>query len=306
MVTIEPVRIAWNWIVTRRPALFVALEPNPAASVAGPARRRPVLAGHPLYLVHPVGGPIDWYLPLARALAPYWDCYGLPHDTTGMGEARPPTVPELAAAYLDRIRAYQPAAAVTVAGWSFGAAVAYEIGRHAHGAGTPVAGLFLLDPPAPHADRPSADVLAEHLHTLWPTRTRQALADALYATADLLPQARATALPSVLGVPDGPVDRLLSLLVNHATLTGWEPAEPLPGVQLILPADATEPAASAAAWRARWPDERAITVVPGDHLTMLTTAGGVEQVAAAITATTTADVSSGDLSGAWASARVWG
>jgi len=278
-----------------------------AASRVVPLSPAPSLQGtRTLYLVHPVGGTIDWYLPLAHALAPYWDCYGLPHDTTGLGEARPPTVPELAAAYLDRIRAYQPAGAVTVAGWSFGAAVAYEIGRHAHGAGTPVAGLFLLDPPAPYADRPSPDVLAEHLHTLWPTRTRQALADALHATADLLPHARATALTSLLGVPDGPVDRLLSLLVNHATLTGWEPAEPLPGVQLILPADAADPAASAAAWRAHWPDERAITVVPGHHLTMLATAGGVEQVAAAITATTSAGVSSGDLSGAWASARVWG
>src|SRR6185369_7245713 len=107
--------------------------------------------GRPLFLVHPVGGEVLSYLHLARGLAAERSVYGL----QGNGESR--TLEEMATAYLDALRAVQPAGPYHLGGWSLGGVVAFEMARQLEAAGETVALLALLDSYAPGGADPGDD-----------------------------------------------------------------------------------------------------------------------------------------------------
>jgi amino acid adenylation domain-containing protein len=260
-------------------ARLVALTPAPV-----PADPRVVL------LIHPVGGSIDPYTELAAALGPGWDCYGLPHDAST--DAR--TMPALARAYLDRVRAAHPARPYVLVGWSFGAALAYEMAQQAHdnGYGDLVEDLILIDPPRVAQPPDSSDVLIAHLTAVLPDQPAQVLADAVDATADLPIPARVQALAAILdpatGAPSGPgpdedvVHRLRTLLICHAAMSAWWPAGQTGRLRLILPHDVIgDREALIATWRPRARDAMSATTVPGDHRSMLS-GPGLRQITAAV------------------------
>jgi amino acid adenylation domain-containing protein len=94
----------------------------------------------PLFLVHPVGGSVFCYTDLTRALGPDQPVYGLQAVETGT------TLEELAAAYLEALRAVQPEGPYRLGGWSMGGVVAFEMARQLGGQ---VEQLAILDVPAP-------------------------------------------------------------------------------------------------------------------------------------------------------------
>lgn len=96
-------------------------------------------SGEPLVLIHPVGGDVLCYQPLVRELATDHAVYGIAADTGTTGE---PTVPGMARRYHARASAAFPGARVRLVGWSYGAAVAYEMARLADGAWP----VVMLDP----------------------------------------------------------------------------------------------------------------------------------------------------------------
>ncbi|MEU9045485.1 amino acid adenylation domain-containing protein, partial [Kitasatospora sp. NPDC048343] len=108
----------------------------------------------PFFCVHPVGGPSWCYSPLARYLPTDYPLYGLQAAGLDGGGELPGSIREMAAQYVERMRAVQPAGPYHLLGWSFGGVVAQEIATQLREAGERVAALVLLDAHLP--TRPAA------------------------------------------------------------------------------------------------------------------------------------------------------
>ncbi|HEX2252380.1 MAG TPA: amino acid adenylation domain-containing protein [Thermoanaerobaculia bacterium] len=110
----------------------------------------------PLYCVHPVGGEVLCYLPLAARLGADQPVYGL--QAPALRDTREsPSIETMAARYLEALRAVQPAGPYHLCGWSFGAFIAFEMACRLEAAGEPVGGLYVLDTWAPLFAAPPAD-----------------------------------------------------------------------------------------------------------------------------------------------------
>ncbi|MFD9733339.1 amino acid adenylation domain-containing protein [Umezawaea sp. NPDC059074] len=118
--------------------------------------------GNPVFLVHPIGGNVLCYLPLARHLPGDRPLYALQAAGSEPGTEPLRTVEELARYYLDAIRRVRPTGPYLVAGWSFGGFVAVEMARLIRAEGDEVERLVLIDTialaPGPR-DEVSDDVL---------------------------------------------------------------------------------------------------------------------------------------------------
>ncbi|MCP4657549.1 MAG: alpha/beta fold hydrolase, partial [bacterium] len=110
----------------------------------------------PLFCVHPAGGNVFAFLPLARELGPEQPFYAL--QSRGLEDDAEPfaEVGEMAAHYLEEVRAVDPEGPYHLAGWSFGGLVAFEMARQLEQAGCKVARVVLLDTGAPAAGAPTA------------------------------------------------------------------------------------------------------------------------------------------------------
>ena len=99
--------------VTRSP--LVAIQP------AGPRR--------PFFCVHPVGGSVFRYVELARWLGKDRPFYGL--EARGLDEEEQPhaRIEDMAAYYLEAVRAVQPEGPYLLGGWSMGGVIAFEMAR---------------------------------------------------------------------------------------------------------------------------------------------------------------------------------
>jgi amino acid adenylation domain-containing protein len=111
--------------------------------------------GPALFCIHPAGG-LSWcYMPLARHIPEGLRLYGLQaRGLDGSGEF-PASVREMAADYLEQMRAVQPAGPYYLFGWSFGGIPAHEIAVQLQAQGEEVAAVILMDtaPPSPQAAR---------------------------------------------------------------------------------------------------------------------------------------------------------
>ncbi|HEY3571702.1 MAG TPA: amino acid adenylation domain-containing protein [Thermoanaerobaculia bacterium] len=107
---------------------------------------QPLGARTPLFCVHPLGGEVLTYYRLARELGAGQPVYGLQaHPRDGQAGMPRPTIEERAAGYVEAVRGLQPAGPYLLAGYSFGAIVAFEMARQLTLAGEEVALLALLD-----------------------------------------------------------------------------------------------------------------------------------------------------------------
>ncbi|MGY4927234.1 non-ribosomal peptide synthetase, partial [Streptomyces sp. 900105755] len=112
----------------------------------------------PFFCIHP-GGGLSWcYMPLARSVPEDRPLYGLQAPSLdGRGEF-PGSMSEMAAIYLEQIRAVQPTGPYHLLGWSFGGVPAHEIATQLRAAGEEVAALVFLDsyPSSDPGDEPAA------------------------------------------------------------------------------------------------------------------------------------------------------
>jgi thioesterase domain-containing protein len=99
----------------------------------------------PLFCVHPLGGNVLCYMPLARWLGAAQPCYGLQARGLAAGATPHSSVVEMAAAYAGEILAAQPEGPIHLAGWSFGGLVAVEVARQLASAGREVAPIVVID-----------------------------------------------------------------------------------------------------------------------------------------------------------------
>jgi len=101
--------------------------------------------GPPLFCVHPAGGAVFCYLPLAAALGRAQTVYGLQAKGLEPGEIAARSVEEMGRDYAAEIRRAQPQGPYHLVGWSFGGLIAYEIACRLAAEGERVALLGLLD-----------------------------------------------------------------------------------------------------------------------------------------------------------------
>ncbi|MET8545363.1 amino acid adenylation domain-containing protein, partial [Kitasatospora sp. NPDC004799] len=99
----------------------------------------------PFFAVHPAGG-LSWcYAPLTGIMPEEWPLYGL--QARGLSEpgALPGSVKEMAADYVEQIRAVQPSGPYHLLGWSLGGVVAQEMAVQLQAVGEEVGALVVLD-----------------------------------------------------------------------------------------------------------------------------------------------------------------
>jgi amino acid adenylation domain-containing protein len=135
-------------------ALTTAADTPPSGELV---RLNSVSVGHPLFLVHPAGGSVLGYMPLARLLRR--PVHGLQAPPVAPDEP-PQGIEDRAARYVAMLRQAQPQGPYALGGWSSGALVAYEMAAQLEAAGETVSQLAVLDGPTPQPQlAPSDDAL---------------------------------------------------------------------------------------------------------------------------------------------------
>ena len=99
-----------------------------------------------LFFVHPVGGSVIHYKDMTDKLVAGYNCYGIQNINIYERQlVNAHTLEELAAIYLDAVRAIQPDGTYYLAGSSMGGTVAYEMACQLHKSGKPVAFVAMFD-----------------------------------------------------------------------------------------------------------------------------------------------------------------
>ena len=116
----------------------------------------------PFFCVHPAGGDVLCFFPLARHVGADQPFYGF--QARGLEDDGVPfaTMEEMGAHYVSEIRRVQPAGPYRLGGWSFGGLAAFEMARQIAEQGDDVAFLAVLDtapgiPPEEQAEPPVSD-----------------------------------------------------------------------------------------------------------------------------------------------------
>ena len=99
----------------------------------------------PLFLIHPIGGEVQYAFELARHLPIEQPVYGLAATGLAAGERPDSSIPAMASAYLQALRQVQASGPYQLAGWSLGGLVAYEIAHQLLAAGETVDFVGLID-----------------------------------------------------------------------------------------------------------------------------------------------------------------
>ncbi len=156
-------------------ALARAVRRQPGGAGTAPlVEIQPGVAGErPLFLIHPAGGTVLCYLPLARHLGRDQPVFGLQDPNFERPEEPRFVIPEMATLYLDAVRAAQPHGPYRLGGWSLGGVLAQEMARQLEAVGEEVESLLLIDARSPATleaewgrERSEADLLlwfATHL-----------------------------------------------------------------------------------------------------------------------------------------------
>jgi amino acid adenylation domain-containing protein len=99
----------------------------------------------PVFCVHPGGGGVGDYIPLAYHLGKDQPLYGI--QCIGLEDGRSPvrTIESMAEAYLVEMKTIQPVGPYQIAGWSLGGTIAYEMAIQLSEAGETVSLLAVID-----------------------------------------------------------------------------------------------------------------------------------------------------------------
>jgi thioesterase domain-containing protein len=267
---------------------------TPAAPAAAPCLVEITPAGAvsrpPFFCVHPAGGDVLCFFPLARHLGADQPFYAF--QARGLADDLAPwtTIEEMAAHYVAEIRRVQPAGPYRLGGWSFGGLAAFETARQLAAQGEAVNLLAVLDttpglPPEETAnsslpeydDVPWLLMIAEYLRGLRGVE----LGLTAEALAPLPPEDRLRAFVDRLraaGVVHAGEDGLLQLRrllrvfkTNTRAYRAYRP-RPYPGpVSLFRAAEAGLDASLGRdlGWGRLTPEPVEVYELPGDHHTFM-------------------------------------
>lgn len=118
---------------------FVKDIPDPVVKLKSTGSKQP------LFLIHPVGGTIFYYIPLAKYLHSDRPIYAIQDPGIMVQERLFSTLTEMALFYIKVIKSYQSSGPYYIAGSSFGANAAVEIARQLQAQNEVVAFIGLID-----------------------------------------------------------------------------------------------------------------------------------------------------------------
>ncbi|WP_163835887.1 non-ribosomal peptide synthetase/type I polyketide synthase [Spartinivicinus ruber] len=101
-----------------------------------------------LYLIHPIGGEVYFYRPLADALRESFEVYGI-RSRRGSVKKASYTVEEMATSYLREIDRHSKGKEYYLGGSSLGGLIAYEIGQQRLSMGRKMYPILMIDTPHP-------------------------------------------------------------------------------------------------------------------------------------------------------------
>ncbi|MEU7086952.1 non-ribosomal peptide synthetase [Streptomyces achromogenes] len=254
-----------------RSATLVEITPPGAGEGTRPA----------FFCVHPAGGAVVPYIPLARLLGPHQPFYGL--ESPGLdGSAPPERLADYARLYVAAVREVQPTGPYHLGGWSVGGAIAAEMAAQLRDAGQEVGALLLFDTSLPGegvtdpaALPDEAELLRSFVHDLAGLREQPIPALDVAHLRTLPPDARLDRVTDLLEraglVPEGVRSELRArmrvfLATTRAVLL--HPARPLDAPLTLLTA-ADEDNVPVARWRDLATRDVEHLPVPGNHYTML-------------------------------------
>jgi FkbM family methyltransferase len=116
---------------------------------------RPAGTQMPLFVVHALGGGVDFVADIAPFINADIPIYGLQAAGFAPGQEPLKTIEEMAKLYVDGIRQVQPHGPYRVAGWSAGGTIAYEMARRLIEMGEQVGFVGLLDTLASYSEMDS-------------------------------------------------------------------------------------------------------------------------------------------------------
>jgi amino acid adenylation domain-containing protein len=247
--------------------------------------------GRPLFLVHPAGGGVMGYHPLAEKLGKTRPVLGLQFAGFDFTD-RVITVETMATEYLRAMRARQPQGPYLLGGWSTGGVVAFEMARQLIAQGEEVPRVVIIDVPPPtqsgsRRERTTAYALASF-----------ARKTTLYSGKELPVTEEELAGLS----PDEQIDKFFNIMKKHSFVppdvgldsfrgflhiyennvravplyvpgpyTGqillFRGEEVLPEIVQEMPEAYAEPSLG---WQAHTENEVLLYRVPGNHITMVT------------------------------------
>ncbi|MEU2309395.1 non-ribosomal peptide synthetase [Streptomyces misionensis] len=107
-------------------------------------------SGRKLFCVHPSGGSVHWFRPIATVLRPEDALLGFQLLELELAQApTPASVASLTSRYLDELRVLQPTGPYHLLGYSWSGVVALEMATRLQEAGEAVASLILVEPTLP-------------------------------------------------------------------------------------------------------------------------------------------------------------
>jgi pimeloyl-ACP methyl ester carboxylesterase len=122
---------------------------------------RPQGSRPPFFCIHPAGG-LSWsYSPLAKYMPTDYPLYGIQARGFDGRDELPGSVQEMAAEYVEEIRAVQQSGPFYLLGWSFGGIVAQEMAVQLRAGGEQVALIIMDTYPSERADNSGLDETLE-------------------------------------------------------------------------------------------------------------------------------------------------
>ncbi|MET0388325.1 MAG: amino acid adenylation domain-containing protein, partial [Polyangiales bacterium] len=251
----------------------------------------------PLFGVHPLGGTVEYLRLLANKLNPGVPVYGLEASGWGADETPSSSMAEIAARYVEQIRAVQPKGPYRLLGYSAGGLIAYAMAEALLERGESVEFLGVIDAPADlgvtrevieavdrieHAEREDDEAAADIVFVrdsvagLIPDRALTALHDAAHAgdlatMLQVLNEHAPALIPGKLGADLSHARRGLRVMrATKRALCRYYPAPlPLP-VTLFVASDADSASRLTASWQRVLTTPRLHTVpVAGSHFSMM-------------------------------------
>ncbi|MCY1022339.1 non-ribosomal peptide synthetase [Pyxidicoccus sp. MSG2] len=137
-----PVAALFQGATVEHVAGLLRREQGPSSSLV---QLRGGTAKRPFFCIHPVGGTVLAYAELAHLLGPDQPFYGV--QSPGLEGEAPPvgSLEDLAARYLEAVRAVQSRGPYLLGGWSMGGSLAFEMARQLASQGEEVGLLALID-----------------------------------------------------------------------------------------------------------------------------------------------------------------
>lgn len=234
-----------------------------------------------LFLVHPIGGQVICYARLAPKLPAAQAVVGIQAQAALSLAAA--TLEELAALYVQALRAYQPAGPYKLGGWSFGGIVAYEMARQLQSAGQPVEPLILLDswlpsliPPLPREDAAIHQWLLQEYRAMYGAQPEQKVSPSL-PIGSALAATPATDQPAEDGLGE-----LIRIFKRHSELLADYRPLPYAGRTVLLCSEESAASATAdirSAWQSLCQLPMEISLLPGSHYSILVKEAGLSMVA---------------------------